>query len=84
MEVQPKIVHPLKPILRLGAPLIAFFFIQNSGQSGDPGDRQANWEMRRWRASKRPAPSHGVVLALLFGFDTGVQARCLPDEGRRP
>ena len=73
MEVQPKIVHPLKPILQLGAPLIAFFFIQNLVNLATLAmlGRLGNAALAGVGAA---GAIYGVVLALLFGFDTGVQA----------
>ena len=73
MKAQAKTAQPLKTIFRLGAPLIAFFFIQNLvnlatlavlGRLGDAALAGVG----------AAGAIYGVVLALLFGFDTGVQA----------
>ena len=61
------------PILRLGAPLIAFFLVQNLANLfclaflGGLGTATL-------AGVGAASAIYGVVLALLFGFDTGVQA----------
>jgi MATE family multidrug resistance protein len=61
------------PILRLGAPMIAFFLVQNLANLVCLAflGRLGTATLAGVGAS---SAIYGVVLALLFGFDTGVQA----------
>ena len=82
METQAKTVEPatvasltapLKAMFRLGTPLIAFFLVQNAVNLASLAmlGRLGNAALAGVGAA---SAVYGVVLALLFGFDTGVQA----------
>ena len=60
-------------VVRLGAPLIAFFLIQNLASLACLAfvGRLGDASLAGFGAS---SAIYGVVLALMFGFDTGVQA----------
>jgi MATE family multidrug resistance protein len=68
-----RLVREAAPILRLGAPLIAFFLVQNLGNLFCLAflGRLGTATLAGVGAA---SAIYGVVLALLFGFDTGVQA----------
>jgi MATE family multidrug resistance protein len=69
----PPLLAKLKTMFGLGTPLIAFFFIQNVVNLASVAmlGRLGNAALAGVGAA---SAIYGVVLALLFGFDTGVQA----------
>jgi len=66
-------MHRYAPILRLGAPLIAFFLVQTLANLACLGalGRLGDATLAGVGAAN---VLYGLVMALLFGFDTGVQA----------
>jgi MATE family multidrug resistance protein len=71
--IERRLAREAAPILRLGAPLIAFFLVQNLASLFCLAflGRLGTATLAGVGAA---SAIYGVVLALLFGFDTGVQA----------